>query len=154
MTQLTPMTQSEYDVFLEQAVVEYAEDNIRAGYWDESEAIGKSRKEFERLLPKGLESENHFLYTVYDGETMVGLIWLRANKDRPVPSGFIFGLRIEEEFRGRGYGKQTMLLIEEKARELGLKSMGLHVFGVNTVARNLYESIGYEISSLNMQKQL
>src|SRR5215510_9644631 len=98
MSELITMTQSEYDVFLEQAVVEYAEDNVRAGYWDEAEAVEKSRKEFERLLPKGLESENHFLYAVYDGETIVGLIWLRANKDRPTPSGFIFGLRINEEF--------------------------------------------------------
>jgi ribosomal protein S18 acetylase RimI-like enzyme len=154
MTQLIPMTQAEYEVFLEQAVVEYAADNVRAGYWDEAEAVEKSRKEFERLLPKGLQSENHFLYTVYDGENVVGLIWLRANTDRPTPSGFIFGLRIDEKFRGKGYGKQTMLLIEEKARELGLKSIGLHVFGVNTVARNLYESLGYEMTSLNMQKQL
>ena len=85
---------------------------------------------------------------------MVGLIWLRANTDRPTPSGFIFGLRIDEKFRGRGYGKQAMLLIEEKAREPGLKSIGLHVFGVNTVAQNLYEGSGYEITSLNMQKPL
>jgi|SRR6185503_2721234 len=154
MSKLIPMTQSEYDVFLEQAMVEYAADNVRAGYWAESEAVEKSRKEFERLLPKGLQSENHFLYTVYDGENAVGLIWLRANLDRPTPSGFIFGLRIDEKFRGMGYGKQAMLLIEKKARELGLKSIGLHVFGVNTVARNLYEGLGYKITSLNMQKQL
>ena len=154
MSILLPMTQSEYDVFREQAAVEYAADNVRAGYWDELEAVEKSRREFERLLPQGLQSENHFLYTVYDGENAVGLIWLRANKDRSIPSGFIFDLRINEEFRGRGYGKQAMLLIEEKARELGLKSMGLHVFAVNTVARNLYEGLGYEITTLNMQKQL
>jgi len=154
MSELIPMTQSEYDAFLEQAVSEYAADNVRAGYWDESEAIEKSRKEFERLLPQGLHSENHFLYTVYEGENIVGLIWMRANTDRPTPSGFIFGLRIEEKFRGKGFGKQAMLLIEEKAHELGLKSIGLHVFGENTVARNLYESLGYEISSLNMSKKL
>ena len=52
------------------------------------------------------------------------------------------------------HGKQAMLLIAEKARELCLKSIGLHVFGVNTVARNLYEGLGDEITSLNMQKQL
>jgi ribosomal protein S18 acetylase RimI-like enzyme len=154
MTQLIPMTQSEYEIFREQTVVEYAADNVRAGYWAESEAVEKSRKEFERLLPKGMQSENHFLYTVYDGENAVGLIWLRANLDRPAPGGFIFGLRIDEKFRGMGHGKQAMLLIEEKARELGLKSIELHVFGVNTVARNLYEGLGYEITSLNMQKQL
>jgi ribosomal protein S18 acetylase RimI-like enzyme len=91
---------------------------------------------------------------VYDGEQAVGLIWMRVNLDRPIPSGFIFDLRIDEKFRGKGYGKQAMLLIEEKARELGLKSIGLHVFAYNQVAKNLYESIGYEISSLNMIKKL
>ena len=61
---------------------------------------------------------------------------------------------MDEKFRGKGYGKQAMLLIEEQASELGLKSLGLHVFAVNTVARNLYESVGYEASSLNMTKKL
>jgi ribosomal protein S18 acetylase RimI-like enzyme len=61
---------------------------------------------------------------------------------------------VDEKYRGRGYGKQAMLLIEEKARELGLKSIGLHVFGVNQAARNLYEAVGYEITSLNMKKVL
>ncbi len=154
MTTLTPMTQSEFDAFLAQAVPEYAADNVRAGYWDEAEALEKSRKEFEMLLPQGLQSENHYLYTVYDEEQAVGLIWMRANMDRPTKSGFIFDIRIDGKFRGKGYGKQAMLLIEEKARELGLKSIGLHVFAVNNVARSLYESIGYEISSLNMIKQL
>ena len=79
---------------------------------------------------------------------------MRANTDRPIKSGFIFDIRIDEKFRGKGYGKQAMSLIEEKARELGLKSIGLHVFAVNNVARNLYESVGYEVSSLNMTKKL
>ncbi len=148
------MTQPEFDAFLAQAVPEYAADNVRAGYWDEAEALEKSRKEFEMLLPQGLQSENHYLYTVYNGENAVGLIWMRANMDRPTKSGFIFDIRIDEKFRGKGYGKQAMLLIEEKARELGLKSIGLHVFAYNKVAKNLYESIGYDVSSLNMVKKL
>ena len=32
------MNQAEYDAFLEQAVPEYAADNVRAGYWAEVEA--------------------------------------------------------------------------------------------------------------------
>ena len=59
-----------------------------------------------------------------------------------------------EAQRGKGYGKQLMLLIEEKARELGLKSLGLHVFAYNDVALKLYETVGYEVSSLNMRKNL
>ena len=154
MSKLIPMTQLEYEAFLERLIPDYAADNVRAGYWDESEALEKSRQETERLLPQGLRSENHHLFTLYDGDQAVGIIWLKANVDRPVKSGFIFDVEIKEEFRGKGYGKQVMLLIEEKARELGLKSIGLHVFGYNTVAKHLYESIGYETSSLNMIKKL
>ncbi len=148
------MTPSEYGAFLEQEIPEYAADNVRAGYWDESEALQKARESFERLLPQGLQSENHYLYSIYEGDETVGVIWMRAEMERPVKSGFIYDLRVDEQFRGKGYGKQAMLLIEDKARELGLKSIGLHVFGYNTVAKNLYESVGYETTSLNMIKQL
>ncbi len=153
-TKLLPMTQAEYDKFLERLIPEYAADNVRAGYWDESEALEKSRKETERLLPEGLQSKDHHLFTLYDGDQAVGWIWLKANMDRPVKSGFIFDVYIDEQQRGKGYGKQIMLLIEEKARELGLKSIGLHVFASNDVARKLYENVGYTVSSLNMIKQL
>lgn len=154
MSKLVPMTQTEYEAFFEHLVEEYAKDNVRAGYWHESEALEKSRKETEGLMPQGLHTANTYLYTVYDGDQAVGVIWMRANVDRPIKNGFIFDLEIKEEFRGKGYGKQAMLLIEEKARELGLKSINLHVFASNTVARNLYESIGYQPVSMNMAKQL
>lgn len=148
------MTQTEFDAFLEQVVPDYAADNVKAGYWSEEEALEKSRSEFMRLLPQGLQSENHYLYTLYDEDQAVGRIWMRANFDRPTKSGFVFELWVDEQFRGKGYGKQAMLLLEEKAREMGLKSIGLHVFGYNTVARSLYEKLGYEVSSLNMSKNL
>jgi ribosomal protein S18 acetylase RimI-like enzyme len=79
---------------------------------------------------------------------------MRASPDLPLKSGFIFDLRVHEKYRGKGYGKQAMLLIEEKARALGLKSLGLHVFAYNRVAQKLYESVGYEVSSSNMIKPL
>jgi len=154
MTQLIPMTQVEFDAFLARAIPEYAEDKARAGNWDESEALEKSRETYQRDLPQGVHTENQLLYTVYDEAFAVGMVWLHVNLKSPMKNGFIFELYIDEKFRGKGYGKQTMLLIEERARELGLKSIELHVFAVNAVARNLYESVGYEAASLNMIKKL
>jgi RimJ/RimL family protein N-acetyltransferase len=154
MSKLVPMTQAEFDVYIERLISEYAADNVRAGYWTDAEALERSRKQTESLLPQGLQTKDHYLYTLYDGDTSVGVIWLHAEMNRPVKGGFIFDVEIKEEFRGKGYGKQIMSLIEEKARRLGLKKMGLHVFGYNEAARKLYESVGYEISSLNMVKEL
>jgi len=154
MSKLVPMTETEYEVFLERTIPEYAEDKVRAGYYAESDALERSRKEFLALLPQGVHTKNHYLYTLYDGDDAVGLIWLRANVDTPLKDGFIFELYVDEKQRGKGYGKQAMLLIEEKARELGLKSIGLHVFGSNKIARNLYEAVGYQVTSVNMSKSL
>jgi ribosomal protein S18 acetylase RimI-like enzyme len=148
------MTQTELEVFLERTIPEYADDKVRAGHWAESEALERSRKEFADDLPQGLQTKNNYLYTLYDGDDAVGMIWMRANVDRPTNDGFILELYVEENQRGKGYGKQIMLLIEEKARELGLKAIGLHVFGSNKIAQNLYKAVGYEVTSVNMSKTL
>ena len=138
------MTQPEYETFLARAIPDYVADNVRAGYWSESEALEKSREGYEKLLPNGLRVENHYMYTLYDVDEAVGMIWIRADLQSPTKSGFIFELYVDEKFRGKDYGKQAMLLIEEKARELGWTSLGLHVFAVNAVnnvARNFYERV-------------
>ncbi len=49
MSKLVPMTQSEYDEYLKHLIPDYAADNVRAGYWDESEALEKSRQQIEAL---------------------------------------------------------------------------------------------------------
>jgi RimJ/RimL family protein N-acetyltransferase len=154
MSKLIPMTQPEYEIYLEHLIPDYAADNVRAGYWDESEALEKSRQQTASLLPQGLQTKDHYIYNLVDGDQTVGMIWLKASPNNPIKSGFIFDVMIDEKFRGKGYGKQIMALIEEKARELDLKSIGLHVFAYNKVAKNLYESMGYEVSSLNMIKKL
>jgi ribosomal protein S18 acetylase RimI-like enzyme len=148
------MTQPEYEIYLTHLIPDYAADNVRAGYWDESEALEKSRKQIESLLPQGLQTKDHYIYTLVDGEQVVGMIWLKAELGRALKSAFIFDVMVDEKFRGKGYGKQLMALIEAKARELDLKSIGLHVFSYNKVAKNLYENIGYKVSSLNMIKKL
>jgi ribosomal protein S18 acetylase RimI-like enzyme len=79
---------------------------------------------------------------------------MKANLEGAVKDGFIFDITIDEDQRGKGFGKKAMLLIEEKARELRIHKIGLHVFAWNQVARSLYEGLGYETKSLNMIKDL
>jgi ribosomal protein S18 acetylase RimI-like enzyme len=47
-----------------------------------------------------------------------------------------------------------MVLAEQEARRGGARRLGLNVFGTNTVTRSLYESLGYEITELQMSKEL
>ena len=56
--------------------------------------------------------------------------------------------------RGQGLRPALLLAAEQEAARRGEATIGLNVFGPNTVARNLYESAGYEVASLQMRKEL
>jgi ribosomal protein S18 acetylase RimI-like enzyme len=43
---------------------------------------------------------------------------------------------------------------EERARELGATSLGLHVFGHNEARRQLYEQLGFMATNILMTKKL
>jgi ribosomal protein S18 acetylase RimI-like enzyme len=47
-----------------------------------------------------------------------------------------------------------MRLAEDQARAAGASQIGLNVFGHNTVARHLYEALGYETTAVLMRKDL
>jgi GNAT superfamily N-acetyltransferase len=155
MVRLIPMTVEEFEEYLERDIERYAKENVKAGYWAPAEALEKSRKEHQQLLPTGLATpDHHFLKILDEGGMAIGAAWLKANRDTPVPSGFVYDLFLEEARRGQGYGKQAMLALEEKAKELGLRTLALHVFAHNAEARALYEGLGYQVKSLNMEKLL
>ena len=154
MVKLVPMTPAEFEVYLERGIREYAQERVRAGYWTEKEALARSRKEHKALLPDGLKSRYHHLYTIRETEREqpVGVLWLRTDLDSSRASGFIFDLEIHEAFRRQGYGRQAMLELERLVREMGLRQLGLHVFAHNDGARALFEELGYRVASLNMLK--
>ena len=82
------------------------------------------------------------------------MIWFAVDDKKTVPSSFIYDIRIQEEFRSRGYGTQALRALEEKVKELGVSKIGLHVFGHNHAARALYEKVGYEITGIQMTKKI
>jgi ribosomal protein S18 acetylase RimI-like enzyme len=63
-------------------------------------------------------------------------------------------VEVDEAFRGRGYGRQVMLLAEQAAAARGMTSVGLNVHGSNAVARDLYDSLGYQVTAQQMKKSL
>jgi len=156
MIRLDPMTEEEFQLFLARSIPDYAAENVRAGYWTDQESLEKSRQEHSKLLPNGVHTESHHLFTLVETELGmgIGILWLHARTNLPHPSGFIYNIELDENQRGKGYGKQAMLALEDKARELGLKALGLHVFAHNATAIGLYEKAGYRTKSLNMMKEL
>jgi ribosomal protein S18 acetylase RimI-like enzyme len=85
-----------------------------------------------------------------DGDEPVGSLWITTKPRIP----FIYGIEVDEKYRGKGYGRSIMLAGEEGCRRRGHSQLDLNVFGNNTTAINLYTSLGYTITSQQMRKQL
>lgn len=156
MIDLVPMSPAEYDPYFERLVVEFAAEKVQSGNWTSEESVRRSREDCQALLPKGLDTPGQHLYRILDTHTgeRVGVVWLAEDGRKSPPVGFIYDLEVEAPYRRRGYATRAMLALEVKARELGLSTFSLHVFGFNHGARALYEKLGYEITNINMSKSL
>ena len=156
MIRLVPMSDTTYQIYLDMAIREYAEDKIKAGNWQPEEALEQSAQEFRTYLPDGVATQDNYLYDIEDealGIT-VGMIWLARLMQGTKPVMFIYDFRIDEAHRRKGYGEQALLAAEVQAKALGYDTIALHVFGHNHAARALYEKLGYEITNINMAKKL
>jgi ribosomal protein S18 acetylase RimI-like enzyme len=56
---------------------------------------------------------------------------------------FIDELYIQEPYRGRGIGTQTLRFVESAARSLGIRAIHLEVERDNEQAQRFYESVGF-----------
>ena len=156
MVILNSMTQQDYEEFLSQSIIDYAEDKVKAGAWVPSEALELSRATFERSLSEGLNTPNSYLYAVVDSvlDIKVGCLWIHISDSPLGRSAFIYDIAIDEDYQGKGYGTQTMAALEEEAKRLQVDKISLHVFGHNKIAFGLYQKMGYEITDISMSKNL
>jgi ribosomal protein S18 acetylase RimI-like enzyme len=152
MTRLVPMEPADFDSYLNLTIREYAEDNVRIGRWSAQEAIDESRKQIQDLLPSGLATPNHFVFSIVSEATdeKIGAIWL-AIEPR---GGFVYDLKVLEPFRRQGHAERAMRLVEQVARGRGVQKLSLQVFGDNRGARDLYAKLGYSEMAVMMSKPL
>ncbi|MGZ4134514.1 MAG: GNAT family N-acetyltransferase [Tumebacillaceae bacterium] len=155
MVTLVPITEEQFADFLVVTIPEYAESQVESGKWEPEEAIGRATDEYNRLLPNGIHTENHYIHTIEDSEAgPVGVLWYAILNDGKAKQAFIYDIRVSESFRGRGFGKQALAALEAEVVQKGVFSIGLHVFGHNVGALRLYESVGYVATNIKMVKKL
>ncbi|STQ91636.1 GNAT family N-acetyltransferase [Iodobacter fluviatilis] len=156
MTTLLPMRTAVYESYLEHSILSYAKENIQSGRWREENAIEQSRIEFHKLLPQGVDTPDQYLFEIIgkDNQSTVGFIWFAVVSDKGVRLAFVYDLEIKAPYQRQGYATQAFKAIETLVSDLGLSSIGLHVFGHNTGAQALYRQLGYEVTGMNMLKKL
>ena len=153
---LVELDDAPYRAYRDHLVRDYAAHKIRAGAWYESEAQIRAAKEVDGLLPEGPATQGHFLYSVREdaADAEVGTVWFALRDSGVGRYVWIYDIIINENFRRRGYASRTLELVEARAKELGAKSVELHVFGHNQGAQALYEKVGYSVTSITMAKQV
>jgi ribosomal protein S18 acetylase RimI-like enzyme len=149
---LRPVTGTEYEAWASRAVAGYAAEIATSGELSPEAALAKAQQDHDQALPDGLDTAGQLLWRLVADGQPVGWLWLAI----PGPPGdpAMAWVNVVETFRGRGYGREAMLLAEAEARARGMRSVGLNVHGSNTVARSLYEGLGYQVTAQQMKKPL
>ena len=134
----------------------YERQMVDFGRVDPDEARSKAETDTARLFPDDRPAEGVHVYSVVDDGSGadVGIVFFASLARGAAKIAFIYGIEIDEGFRGRGFGRAAMLATEAKARELGHVEMRLNVFGGNEAARGLYRSLDYEEVDVTMVKPL
>lgn len=150
MVTLEPIHQEDYERFLEREIQLYAEAHVRNGSWEAEGALERSRKEFAHYLPDGIRTPDQYIWSIVDSENhKIGVLWVQLKQGK----AFIFDFVIDEAFRGQGFGKQSLVAMDEKLKSMGTESVALHVFGDNISAQELYKKMGFEITDMHMMKR-
>ncbi len=156
--ELAPMTPETYGAWLVEAIREYAADLAANNGLSPEAALARSERDFHELLPQGPATPQQHVYSILaapepgSAARPIGVIWF-AERDNP-PTAFVYDFSVDAAYRGRGYGAQALLAIEARVKALGLTRIGPHVFGHNHGARRLYERLGYQVTNVNMAKDL
>lgn len=153
---LDPITDEEFAAWLLPAVRGLAREHVTSGQWSPDDALGFSKAHFARLLPDGPRSDQQHVFTIRDtaNGAAVGTLWIGMRLKADSLEAYVYDIVINEDGRGRGYGRAAMLAAASRARELGAQSVGLHVFGHNAAARSLYASLGFIETNISMSLPL
>ena len=91
--------------------------------------------------PDEFESPNGAFFVGHRDGEFVGCAGLRRHSDTDVEVKRMF---IRRPFRGRGYSRQLLELVEDEARTLGFSRVLMETGMAQPEAVGLYESSGYE----------
>jgi ribosomal protein S18 acetylase RimI-like enzyme len=153
--QLRPMAEKDFAIYMKSAVEAYAKDLMESDSLPPEQAMKGAQDSYGRLLPDGLASEKQWLFSAVDpgNQSIKGMVWF-GKKPGTKDTAFIYDISVAEGARGQGLGKELLALAEKEIIARGMKSVGLHVFGHNEIAINLYKRSGFRTTNLIMHKNL
>lgn len=113
-------------------------------FGDRAEQEAKDTPDEKILFPEEEEKRGMTIYITEAGEKIVGKVHLQTANG----TGGIYGLGVLPEFRGLGYGRAILMTAIGKLKAAGLKQIMLQVAAENERALRLYQSCGFEETSV------
>ena len=156
MVELREMRQEEYPDYCQYFIDDYSQEIAKNYGHSLDVSIELAKKDLHRCFPKGLEGNDHSLLCIdaeIDGELkLVGYLWHSVNiSDK---STFIYDFFVSSEYRGCGYGTQSILALEAQLKTIGVNQIKLRVAYHNERALKLYKDVGFEVTGYNMSKKV
>ena len=110
-----------------------------------------------QLLKSVLDKETQVTFAdvaVDSGNQIAGLILVTMRDEilSHEPSAHLEVIVVSPSARGQGLGRRLLQRAEDRVKELGAKTLTLHVFANNQRARSLYRSHGFDEEMLRCIK--
>ena len=150
---LRPMAAGGVEAFLAHSYAAYVADLMAAGV-PAGVAEETAGRQQEETFPNGRPAPGHLLFDVVVDGAPGGHLWIGPQLSGAESYWWVWDVEVDPALRGRGVGRAVMTLAEAEVRARGGRELGLNVFGDNTIARRLYESLGYVEASIRMRKPL
>ncbi len=125
---------TKYTLKLETSIQEY----WLKGYMDLNHVAIDKEEIFRHMLPTTACSP--IALSVYDHETLVGIGYGAGDEEMLG----IYGIAVKESYRGHGLGKLLMHTLHQEGIKKGYQTAYLMVVDDNKIAKNLYNSLGYQ----------
>jgi len=156
MISLERMNEEQFISYCDYFVADYAieiEENYRKTI-DQATIIAS--QELKDDLPEGVHTKNNIILCIEIEEEMdrklIGYLWYKKNIDDS--NIFIFDFYIFPQYRSMGYGKECIAILEKNMRKEGVGQVKLRVAYSNVRALALYKELGFEITGINMSKNI
>ena len=149
---LAPMPADRLGPWIARGYTDYVADRMASGEAREI-AEENATRSYSAFFPGGLPLPSHRIFDVLADGEVVGCLWIAPQLEGS-DQWWIYDIEIAEPFRRRGYARAALELGHAEAKARGAAAIGLNVFGFNTGARDLYEQLGYEVTSVQMLRRL
>ncbi|UTC74203.1 GNAT family N-acetyltransferase [Treponema sp. OMZ 792] len=144
MILLEKINENSYKLIKQNMIKNLAEALIQTKKAKALTAIDLAEKELNNILTEGIKTKNHNLYIIKNNSQKIGYLWYFIITHNKATFPFVMDINIDEKYKNKGYGKQTMILLEKEIINLGYNKIRLHVLLSNTIAYNMYKHLNYK----------